>query len=533
MGGRSGAVIEVTNLNDSGAGSLRACVTASGPRTCVFRVGGTINLLSRLYITSPFLTVAGQTAPGGGILLSGKNMAATIVQLRAHDVVWRYTRMRKGVRCGAQSPTDECGAIFFAARDSYNVILDHNSASWNEDESLTVYGGSRNFTFSYNIVAEGLGNHSTGFGVGGAAGQTDMDFHHNLTMNNSHRNPILGGQTTRHVNNITYNTRLRLIQIDPVNGFGPSGNVDIIGNLFKKRPLNSSGSNPYEVTGLASTSRPVTIHLSLNKGYTQPNPTGDQWIMVRRDAGQNGPDAGPAPTSWRRTTPLAKTAYPIIAEPVANIEGSILPIVGASRRLACDGSWVANRDSVDTRLINQYKTNTGISSVPSNEASVGGFPSISGGTPCTDTDHDGMPDGWETARGLNPNNAADRNAIAGSGYTNLEVYLAGTGSGTTSGTTPPPPPPPPPLAASATSTYHLSPRRCHHHALLCKRDLHQHSEKPGHRGDSLRRSHRRRILRRWRLQNLGQRLGAPGRRSIRHHRHQRGGIHHSHRHPHD
>jgi hypothetical protein len=160
------------------------------------------------------------------------------------------------------------------------------------------------------------------------------------------------------------------------------------------------------------------------------------------------------PVRWRRTTPLANTTHPIIAEPVANIEGSILPIVGASRRLDCNSNWVANRDSVDTRLVNQYKNNTAV--LHDTEAGYGGFPSIAGGTPCTDTDHDGMPDAWETARGLNRNNAVDRNAVAASGYTNLEVYLSGTSSGTTPPQPPPPSPPPSctqtPLNVSAASS---------------------------------------------------------------------------------
>lgn len=446
VGGRGGAVIEVTNLNDSESGSLRACVQASGPRTCIFRVGGTINLLSRLYTENPYLTVAGQTAPGGGIQISGKNMAANIAVIRAHDIIWRYTRMRKGYHptCG-EPPNTECGLIINFGLDAYDVMFDHNSVQWNEDEGVAAAGASRNVTFSYNLVAEGFKSHSTGWGTGAVTNQTDVDFHHNLTMNNSHRNPILGGVSTRLVNNITYNTRLRLIQSDPNKGPGPQ-RVDIIGNFFKKGPLNTTGGfNPYEITGVNRGGTQVpSLYLSLNEGYTQPNPTGAQWIMVREDAGQNGPDAGPAPISWKRTTPLANTTFPILAEPVANIKGatgSIIPIVGASRRLDCDGNWVANRDSVDLRLINQYNTNTGITSLFTDESAVGGFPVIASGTPCPDADHDGMPDQWETSKGLNPNDPADRNTVApaNSGYTNLEVYLAGTGA-----TLPAPPPGPPP-----------------------------------------------------------------------------------------
>jgi len=103
----------------------------------------------------------------------------------------------------------------------------------------------------------------------------------------------------------------------------------------------------------------------------------------------------------------------------------MLPIVGASRRLDCNGNWVSNRDAVDARLINQYQTNTGIGETLRKESEVGGFPTIAGGTACPDADRDGMPDVWEAARGLNPNNAADRNGVQPTGYTNLEVYLAG------------------------------------------------------------------------------------------------------------
>lgn len=161
----------------------------------------------------------------------------------------------------------------------------------------------------------------------------------------------------------------------------------------------------------------------------------------------NGPETGPVPTSWRRSTPLPNTTHPIVADPVANLEAIVLPIVGASRRLDCNGNWVGNRDTNDAKMITQYQTNTGPSAFPPRavgaENQYGGFPVIAAGTPCQDTDHDGMPDQWETLKRLNPNNPADRNTVApaNSGYTNLEVYLAGTGATLPA---PPPGPPPPP-----------------------------------------------------------------------------------------
>ncbi|MDQ3776919.1 MAG: hypothetical protein M3461_22505 [Pseudomonadota bacterium] len=436
VGGRGGQVIEVTNLNDSDAGSLRACVTTSGPRTCVFRVGGTIQLLSQIEIYNPFLTVAGQTAPGGGILLSGKNISSyTMLHIAANNVIWRYTRIRKGWHPSGAGENTNLGTAMFLSGGSNNSIIDHNSVSWNQDEGIAVWhngtGPVNNITISSNLVAEGLADHATGYiasgaGVARRAGMTNIDYHHNLTMNEGHRNPAITIKSSRYVNNITYNVQLFDVQV----GWPDlSMDTDFIGNLWKAGPLNN-GHHEVAAHGTQS------IYMSGNKGYNQSNPAGDQWLMANRITGQNGPEVGPVPSGWRRATPMANTTHPIIAEPVAGLEASILPIVGASRRLDCNGNWVANRDTVDTRLINQYQTNTGITALPSTEASVGGFPVIAGGTPCTDTDHDGMPDVWETARALNPNNPADRNAIAKSGYTNLEDYLAGTGSSTPA--TPPP-----------------------------------------------------------------------------------------------
>jgi hypothetical protein len=174
-----------------------------------------------------------------------------------------------------------------------------------------------------------------------------------------------------------------------------------------------------------------SIYLLGNKGWNQTNPSGDQWLLAGQTSGENQGEIGPVPTAWRRGSPLAVAGVPIAVDPADNVESILTGSkgVGASARLDCNGNWVANRDAVDTRLMSQYAAGTGsYPGDPSYEEGSGfGWPTMASGTPCTDNDHDGMADTWETANGLNPSNDADRNTAAanGSGYTNLDMYLAG------------------------------------------------------------------------------------------------------------
>ncbi|MEK0316161.1 hypothetical protein [Cohnella sp. 56] len=443
-GGRGGTIIKVTNLNDSGPGSLRACATATGTRTCVFTVGGTINLQSTILITNPNLTIAGQTAPGGGILLKGTAMSTNMLMVgvvgQDANVVIRYLRLRKGYNPNGD---DSGGAIEIF--NGNNIILDHLSVSWNQDEGIGVWKSvdisTKNVTSSYNIMAEGLYPHSTGLLAGGEGGQdneTDIDMHHNLIMNDTHRNPLLKTKSSRIVNNITYNQSFYLAQV------GGGISADFIGNKYKKGPLYGvttyeSNFYPHEIQAFPqavpydnnTAHGDPSIYLSGNIGWNQTSPTGNQWLLTSKIAGENETETGAAiPASWKRTTPLANTTYPIVAEPVGNIESSILPTVGASQRISCEGAWVTARDSVDTRLVNQYQTNTGINFVITNESQVGGYPTIAGGTACTDTDNDGMPDVWEMGNfgNLSQTSSGDYN---NDGYTNIEEYFNGTAPVTT------------------------------------------------------------------------------------------------------
>jgi pectate lyase len=434
VGGRNGAIIQVTNLNDSGTGSLRACVMATAPRICIFRVSGTINVKSMMYITSPYLTVAGQSSPGGGIQLTTKGTAASgLFGIATHDVIWRYTKLRNGYTLAcADANNSECGATAIIYSGGYNIILDHNSTSWNQDEGIgawdaTSYKGRvKDVTMSYNLTAEGLASHSTGVITGGdsplAAQMVNIDFHHNLMMNNSHRNPLLKNKTSRIINNLYYNQNFYINQV------GGGISVDIIGNLYKPGPMNRLTTHEiqgYSSPGGETSPGSPSIYLTGNKGWHQSNPAGDQWPLTSRVTGENGSENGAIPSTWKRSSPLASTIYPVDTHAVTIVESITLPTVGASRRISCAGGWVVNRDTVDTRLISQYNTNMGIKALLVNEGVVGGFPVIPSSGACPDADKDGMPDQYEGLRKLNPANPADRNYIATNGYRNIDNFLEG------------------------------------------------------------------------------------------------------------
>ena len=286
-----------------------------------------------------------------------------------NDVVIRYIRVRKGYN---SSCFNECGAGILGFPSAFNVMIDHVSLQWNQDEGMGVVNGSpsgirvRDWTLSYNLVGEGIGSvdetRSTGWFLGGAHGQAvdmrNIDLHHNLTMNNSHRNPLIRIKSSRLVNNLWYNLRTY------ANHFSGGVSGDVIRNKYKAGPLRP---NPdWHEIGATHTAQDTldapgipSIYVLGNVGWHQTNPAGDQTPLLSSIAGENGPDNGPMPAAWRRSSPMANTTHPITAEPVANIEASILPIVGASRRLDCSGNWVANRDAHDAKMVNEYKTNTG------------------------------------------------------------------------------------------------------------------------------------------------------------------------------
>ena len=178
-GGRGGVVYEVTNLNDSGEGSLRAAIKASGPRTVVFRISGTIVLNSAITIRNPYITIAGQTAPGDGICIRRHPL-----NIGADNVIIRYLRVRLGDESGNDYDT-------MSSRYCKHIILDHISTSWSVDECMSIYHCD-SITVQWCIVSESMShsNHVKGsHGFGGIWGSNYGTYHHNLLAHHSSRNP--------------------------------------------------------------------------------------------------------------------------------------------------------------------------------------------------------------------------------------------------------------------------------------------------------------------------------------------------------
>ncbi|MGB3850859.1 MAG: carbohydrate-binding protein [Tunicatimonas sp.] len=434
QGGRGGKIIEVTNLNDSGPGSLRAACEASGPRTVVFRVGGTINLKSAIRVFYSYLTVAGQTAPGDGIQIIGPDSKEDLFLVwEAHDIIIRYLRFRHGF---TNSVKVQAGGCYNGGNGSYNVIIDHCSFQWGMNDLAGAWSEDKrvhNYTFSNNIFAEALKVHSTNliFGSNTNAEEiVNMDIHHNFFGNSSHRSPLFKGKSCRVINNIMYNPGWY------ATGIAGGVTIDIIGNEYKQGPTDmASGRNEVawrsDYDGPNSgPSGPPSIYIAENKGWSVSSPADNNWSMIEKCAVWD-PSNELLNQSFRRNSPQEGSGPSVSIQNVNTLASQLVNHVGASQRLDASGEWIFTRDVVDQRIIKDYQQNTGF--IPNHEDEVGGFPVLNGGTPYPDEDRDGMSDVWEAAYGFDQNDAADGNQDAdGDGYTNVEEFLNGTTPGSVS-----------------------------------------------------------------------------------------------------
>lgn len=425
-GGRGGRIIEVTNLNDSGPGSLRqALEVEKGPRIVVFRVGGVIKLEDRLVIPSDGgnVYVAGQTAPGDGITLTHQAFGIYY----AEDVIIRHVRLRVGDTNGES--TDGMGMA-----GANHSIIDHCSIAWTTDEGHSSRG-AKNITFQHNIIAEALNNsvhynandrnetedHSFAGSISGNVGS----YHHNLLVNCAGRNwSMAGGMEQDGVtyagkldirNNVVYNYSGRTTD-------GGVQRVNFVNNYYKMGE-ESENMKIFTIDGNElSTNDMQMAYVSGNMLVEQDGDVllsadQDAWEVGRASALKNATNA-----DVRSDVPF----YPSYVETETAEEAyeSVLADVGAN---------VPKLDYLDTRYIKETKTGTytyigskdGYKGIIDSQDDVGGYPQLQGGTPVTDDDHDGMADDWETLHGLNPADAADGNGLnlSPDGYTNVEMYL--------------------------------------------------------------------------------------------------------------
>ncbi|GGF22498.1 pectinesterase family protein [Flavobacterium limi] len=415
-GGRGGRVIYVTNLNDSGAGSLREAVAATGARTVMFKVSGIIALNSDLRINNGDITIAGQTAPGDGICL--KNYS---VNIDADNVIIRYIRFRMGDQ--AQHEGDAIGG-----RNHKNIIIDHCSMSWSTDECASFYD-NENFTMQWCMMSESLrvSVHDKGtHGYGGIWGGKKASFHHNMLAHHDSRNARFCGSRYSALpnlemvdfrNNVLYNWGGNSAYA------AEGGSYNLTNNYYKAGPATGSGVNdriisPSPDNGTNSQPAGVWGSFYVNGNYTTANSTtsGNNW---------NGVD--PNPSSKNKAELRVNTEYnfgEMTTHSAANAYNRVLAYVGASLK----------RDIVDSRIVSEATNGTftyngsngSTKGLIDTQSDVGGWPAYNSATAPTDTDKDGMPDNWETANGLNSNNISDGTAYTLSTvYTNLEVYING------------------------------------------------------------------------------------------------------------
>jgi pectate lyase len=410
VGGRGGRVIQVTNLNDDGPGSLRAALEASGPRIVVFRVAGTLELDSSIEVQNPYVTLAGQTAPGQGITLKNSSRnAKTPLKLETHDVIVRYIRSRPGSNLNETGTLDAL-TISNDDADVYNVIVDHGSFSWATDEVTNIYYDSHDITVQWSIIAEGLDCsthiengerqcHSMGMLLG-SDGSRDYSIHHNFFAHNRNRNPRIKTMgTVDVVNNVVYNsgTGNGWRSATYVHGERAVVPANYIANYFKPGP--DSGAAAWFI----DTAETVRIYA---EGNAVPNAVID-------------PDSRSMLVDTRHPAPAITTTS------AAEAYEQVLAEAGASRGLNCDGTVYVSRDSVDARIVNEAVQGTG--KIINEPEEVGGWPELLGGTPCPDSDRDGMPDEFEVLHGFDPEDPTDGSRDSdGDGYTNVEEFLNST-----------------------------------------------------------------------------------------------------------
>lgn len=449
-GGRGGRVIVVTNLNDSGPGSFRDAVEQGGARIVIFNVAGIIQLKNKINIRAPYITIAGNTAPGDGVCIAGDT-----VEIDTHDVVIRHMRFRRG----QTDVTDRNDSI--GGNPIGNIMIDHVSASWGLDENMSMYrhmysppDGSKdlklatvNITIQNSIFSECLNmyNHAFGSTIGGY----NSTFHHNLWASNSGRNPSVGmNGDFGFFNNVIFNWVHRT-----TDGGDHLSYFNIINNYWKPGPATPNRDIRHRILKPESR-RGKEAQKEFGKAYVAGNivegnerVSNDNWDGgVQIEADELGPG--------QKLEEVLKQVR--VDNPFPHAHVTITDAQQAYKDvLARAGATLPKRDAVDERVVKMVSTGT-VTATPSGDlterltaikfsperiadltelaskgiivdpAQVGGYPEYKG-QPYADADDDGLPDEWEKANGLNAFDGTDNASdLDGDGYTNVEEFINGT-----------------------------------------------------------------------------------------------------------
>ncbi|KAF3910246.1 hypothetical protein ABW21_db0204185 [Orbilia brochopaga] len=392
-GGRAGTHYLVTNLNDSGSGSLRDAVSQPN-RIVSFAVGGTIKITSRI-VVSAHVTILGQTAPGDGIATYGNGWSFS----NAHQSIVRYIRIRMGK--GGDSGKD---AITIADGDV--MIFDHVSVSWGRDETFSINGAATNITIQDSIIAQGLETHSCG-----GLMQTDggISLFRNLYIDNKTRNPKVKG-VNDFTNNVVYN-------------WGGGGGY-IAGDSDGQSRANII--NNYFISGPSTTVTAFTRGNANFQGYVQ-----DNYYDPNQNGVLDGTILGAASSNYGGMVIVGtRFNYPGPANLMTapNALTYVLANVGCSKV----------RDATDKRLVQEVqswgKTGELISDETASPMSYSST-ALNGGTKWVDTDGDGIPDDAELRMGTDPNRADSMEDKDGNGYKNIEDWANSLLSGSSQPTT--------------------------------------------------------------------------------------------------
>lgn len=438
FGGRGGRVIVVTNLDDDGPGSFRWACEQGGARIIVFNVAGIIRLKTPLIIRAPYVTIAGQSAPGDGVCVAGES-----VWINTHDVVIRFMRFRRGETWVGRRD-DAIGG-----NPVGNIMIDHVSASWGLDENMSMYRHmyndstgkaaedkfpTVNITIQNSIFAEALDtwNHSFGSTLGGE----NCSFIRSLWANNAGRNPSIGWNGIfNFANNVVFNWVHRSID-----GGDYRAQYNIINNYFQPGPATPKNTSVGHRILKPESGRSKLKYLVYGRAYVNGNIM-EGFPEITKDNWNGGVQVEDFPNTNKYTDDI-KWNSPLPMAPM-----TILPANTArSYVLANAGAILPRRDAVDSRVVTQVTTGK-IAYLPdvalpetqfkhrrlpidsykigiiTEVAQVGGYPEYKG-QPKADADLDGMPDAWEKKNGLNPADPTDATKDRDKdGYSNIEEYL--------------------------------------------------------------------------------------------------------------